>query len=75
MKKILLVALMALCGVSFSFGDYGCLEECKSNAVINCNEKCVEIPSQNKSRACTSDCNGKYFSSDTLEYCKKECKE
>ena len=47
MKKILLVALMALCGASFSFGD----------SMADCVDDCFEVKRDHRSESeCVGDC-------------------
>ena len=46
MKKILLVALMALCGASFSFGG----------SIADCVDDCLEVKQNRSESECVGDC-------------------
>ncbi len=78
MKKILFALLIALCGVSFSFGNSvdDCLANCQSEAVSDCWGGCKKMSVHPKKYpACKEDCRNKYSSPDTVEHCNARCKK
>ena len=75
MKKIVLVALMALCSVSF--GVESCVGQCQANLLSQCLfSKCKPLHGtlNPKYKACKEDCKNEVYVG-KAEFCKAKCKK